>query len=35
MSSYRYHPVSLGERILRAETAPVALLAIIMYEKEL
>ncbi|WP_374696682.1 RsmE family RNA methyltransferase [Spiroplasma endosymbiont of Polydrusus formosus] len=35
LSSYCYHPVSLGERILRAETAPVALLAMIMYEKEL
>ncbi|MFU0252357.1 RsmE family RNA methyltransferase [Spiroplasma sp. Moj] len=35
LSSYQYYPVSLGQRILRAETAPVALLAMIMYEKEL
>ncbi len=35
LSSYQYYPVSLGQRILRAETAPVALLAMIMYKKEL
>ncbi|MBW3057743.1 16S rRNA (uracil(1498)-N(3))-methyltransferase [Spiroplasma poulsonii] len=30
-----YNLVSLGQRILRAETAPLAILAMIMYEKEL
>lgn len=30
-----YSLVSLGQRILRAETAPLAILSIIMYEKEL
>ncbi|PQP78199.1 16S rRNA methyltransferase [Spiroplasma sp. ChiS] len=35
LSSYHYYPVSLGQRILRAETASIALLAMIMYEKEL
>lgn len=33
--SYNYNLVSMGQRILRAETASVALLAMIMYEKEL
>lgn len=30
-----YNSVSLGQRILRAETVPLAILAMIMYEKEL
>ncbi|UNF61690.1 RsmE family RNA methyltransferase [Spiroplasma poulsonii] len=34
-SANGYNLVSLGQRILRAETAPLAILAMIMYEKEL
>ncbi|WHQ37429.1 16S rRNA (uracil(1498)-N(3))-methyltransferase [Spiroplasma sp. SV19] len=30
-----YKTISLGQRILRAETAPLAILAMVMYEKEL
>ncbi len=35
LTTYGYHSVSLGQRILRAETAPLAILTMIMYEKEL
>lgn len=35
LTAYGYNLVSLGQRILRAETAPLAILAMIMYEKEL
>ncbi|WP_425379685.1 RsmE family RNA methyltransferase [Spiroplasma endosymbiont of Stenodema calcarata] len=35
LTTYGYNMISLGQRILRAETAPLAVLAMIMYEKEL